>query len=145
MKRALRAGLTYFAMVFGAGFLLGMVRVPLLVPRLGERMAELLEMPVMFVVILLAARFLVRRFSLAPALSGSGAAGVIGLALLLGAELTLALLLQDQSLASYLASRDPISGSVYLVMLVVYAAMPTLVAYHRRVPRAPNSTQNRNR
>lgn len=128
MMRALRAGLAYFAMVFGAGFLMGMVRVPFLVPRLGERMAELLEMPVMFVVILLAARFLVRRFGLAFSLSESGAAGIVGLALLVGAELSLALLLQDQSLASYIASRDPVSGSVYLVMLGVYAVMPTLVA-----------------
>ena len=129
---ALRAGLTYFAMVFGAGFLMGMVRVPFLVPRLGERTAELLEMPVMLVVILLAARFLVRRYALTATLPGSGAAGAIGLALLLAAELSLALLFQDQTLASYIASRDPVSGSVYLVMLGVYAVMPTLIAIRTR-------------
>lgn len=137
MMRVLRAGFTYFAMVFGAGFLLGMVRVPFLVPRVGERTAELLEMPVMFVVILLAARFLVRRFQLAASLSESGAAGIIGLALLVGAELSLALLLQEQSLASYIASRDPVSGSVYLVMLGVYAVMPMLVASRSHRHRKP--------
>ena len=31
------------ALVFAAGFLLGSIRVPFLVPRLGERDAELLE------------------------------------------------------------------------------------------------------
>jgi hypothetical protein len=36
----LRASLVYFAMVLGAGFVLGMFRVPLLVPRLGERTAR---------------------------------------------------------------------------------------------------------
>ena len=36
----------------------------------------------------------------------------------------LAVLLQDRSLASYVASRDPVSGSVYGVMLVVYALLP---------------------
>ncbi|MBP8296721.1 MAG: hypothetical protein KAX84_11480 [Burkholderiales bacterium] len=36
------AALTYFALVFAAGFVMGAVRVPFLVPRLGVRVAELL-------------------------------------------------------------------------------------------------------
>lgn len=39
-----RAGLAYCGLVFGAGFVLGAVRVPFVVPRLGERVAELVEM-----------------------------------------------------------------------------------------------------
>ena len=39
--RRLKATLLYFAIVLGTGFMLGMVRVPFLVPRLGERNAEL--------------------------------------------------------------------------------------------------------
>jgi hypothetical protein len=41
MKNIIRAGLVYFAFVLGAGFVLGVVRVPFLVPRIGERWAEL--------------------------------------------------------------------------------------------------------
>lgn len=33
----------YFAMVFAAGVLLALIRIPFLVPRLGVRMAELIE------------------------------------------------------------------------------------------------------
>jgi hypothetical protein len=62
--RVLRSGVTYFAVVFAAGFALGAIRVPLLVPRLGMRAAELIEMPFMFVVILLSARFVTKRFAL---------------------------------------------------------------------------------
>ena len=61
-----KAAVAYFALVLGAGFVLGTIRVPFLVPRLGERYAELLEMPIMFVVIVLAARYVVRRYILPP-------------------------------------------------------------------------------
>ena len=65
----IKAGLVYFALVMGAGFLLGTVRVPFMAPRLGERLAELIEMPLMLVVIGLSARFVVRRFALPPTAS----------------------------------------------------------------------------
>ena len=40
----------------------------------------------------------------------------------------LARALQGQSLAQYIASRDPVSGSVYLLMLGLFAAMPLVLA-----------------
>ena len=66
--RSLKPAILYFALVMGTGFALGMIRVPLLVPRLGERYAELLEMPFMFVAIVVAARHVVRRFDLPASL-----------------------------------------------------------------------------
>ena len=120
---SLKAGGSYFALVFGTGFLLGIIRVPFLVPWLGVRTAELIEMPFMFVAIFFAARYVVRRFALTS--SGRLAAGLIALALLVAAELTLATVVQDQSLAAYIASRDPVSGTVYLIMLGVFALMPS--------------------
>lgn len=123
----IKASLLYFAMVLGAGFALGVVRVPLLVPRLGERFAELLEMPVMLVVIVLSARHVVRRYALAPSIGLRLQVGFAALALSVAAELLLATVLQSRSLADYLASRDPVSGSVYLLLLLVFALMPALL------------------
>jgi len=40
----------------------------------------------------------------------------------------LAVVLQERSLADYVASRDRVSGSVYLAMLVFFAIMPVFVA-----------------
>ena len=122
----LRACIAYFGIVFGAGFLLGSVRVPFLVPRLGERIAELIEMPFMFAVIFFAAKFLLRRFG--TRLKGSMwlAVGALSLLFLLAAELLLAVALQGQSLTEYIASRDRVSGAVYLGMLALFAAMPWL-------------------
>ncbi len=125
--RTLSAAAAYFGLVFGAGFMLGAIRVPFLVPRLGERVAELAEMPVMLVVIVLAARFVVRRFGAPPPVSAWLPVGALALAFLVGAELALAALLQSRSVGDYVASRDPISGSVYLAMLGVFALMPAIV------------------
>ena len=126
MTAMIRASFLYFALVMGAGFLLGSVRVLFVVPHLGERWAELAEMPIMAIVIFVAAGYILRRY---PEVQTRGRALVVGftaLALSVSAELVLAVVLQSQSLAEYLASRDKISGSVYLVMLVAFALMPRL-------------------
>lgn len=124
----------YFAFVLGTGIVLGSIRVPFLVPRFGERYAELLEMPIMFVVIVLAARYVVRRFDLPASLSVRLRVGFLALAMSVLAELLLAVALQGRSVAQYIASRDPVSGSVYLAMLLLFALMPSILARVRSGP-----------
>ena len=57
-------------------------------------------------------------------------AGLLALAMLISAELTLATLLQVKTLGEYIGSRDKVSGSVYLALLLVFAAMPRLRLKH---------------
>ena len=54
-------GVVYFGLVFGVGFILGVVRVLVVEPHLGERWAELAEAPLMLTAIILSARLVVRR------------------------------------------------------------------------------------
>lgn len=122
------SGVLYFVLVFGAGFVLGPVRMLLIVPRFGTRTAELMEMPIMLVVILVSARWIVRRLDVPSKSSSRLGMGSVAFGLLLVAELTLVLWLRGLSISEYLASRDPVSGTVYYVMLVVFAIMPILVA-----------------
>ena len=124
------AAAVYFGIVFGVGFLLGSIRIPLLVPRLGERVAELTEMPLMFVAIYLAAGYVVRKHGPLLAPAGWALVGVLSLSMLVAAELLLAVALAGRGVGEYIASRDPVSGSVYLIMLVVFAAMPWLRRKH---------------
>ena len=126
MKKTILAALTYFAIVLGTGFLLGMIRVPFVVPRIGERWAELAEMPIMASVIFVAAGFILKHFPAICSPAGALTTGVLALALSVATELALVVLLQSQSLSEFLASRDKVSGSVYVVLLLVFAVMPRL-------------------
>jgi hypothetical protein len=125
---ALKAAAFYFGAVFAAGFALGVVRVLAVVPRLGERAAELAGMPVMLAVILFAARSTVRRFGVGRALPDGLQIGLYALGFLLLAELGVLLGLRGQSLAEYVEGRDPVSGAAYGVMLGVFALMPAAAA-----------------
>lgn len=126
--RILKAGVLYFALVFGVGFVLGPIRILWVAPRLGTRVAELLEAPIMLVVAIVAARWIVRRLAVRPILSSRLGMGGIALGLMLIAEFTLVLWLRGLSIREYLASRDPVAGAVYYVMLGAFAVMPLLVA-----------------
>lgn len=127
-----KAAIAYFVLVFGAGFVLGSIRVPFLVPRIGERYAELIESPIMFVVVVLAARFIVQRFSLPSSPAIRLLVGFAALALMMLAELLLTTVLQNVSVMEYIASRDPVSGSVYLLELLLFALMPYILSRLRR-------------
>ncbi len=124
----LKAGVLYFSVVFGAGFVLGPIRILWLVPRLGARVAELLEAPIMLVITIVAARWIVRRLVVPPTPPSRLGMGGVALSLLLIAEFTLVLWLRGLSIRQYLAARDPVSETVYYSMLVVFAVMPFLVA-----------------
>lgn len=124
----LKAGTLYFALVFGAGFVLGTLRTLWVVPSLGMRKAELIEEPLMLVITFLAARWVVRRLSLPRRFFTRLGMGFAGLGLLLAAEIGLVLWVRGTTIREYVASRDPVTGTVYLVMLGVFALMPLLVA-----------------
>lgn len=125
--QTLKAGAVYFALVFGAGFAFGTLRVLLVVPRLGARAAELIEAPFMLAVTFLAARWTVQRLAVPAAWAPRLAMGGIALGLLLAAEFTMVLGLRGLSMREYSATLDPVSGTVYYALLGVFALMPLWV------------------
>ena len=126
--RILKSGLLYFALVFGAGFVFGIVRTLWVVPRFGARNAELLETPFMLAVIFLAARWMGRHRRLPSAPMARLGVGLVALGLLLAAELAVVLRLRGLTISGYIATRDPVAGMVYLLALGVFALAPLLVA-----------------
>lgn len=131
------AALTYFALVFGAGFVLGPIRILLIVPRIGERNAELLEAPLMLLVILVAARWVVRKFQLPSATVNRLLMGLLALTLGLLFEFTLVLKLRGLTLTEYFHTRDTVSGTVYYVTLGLFAVMPLIVGRKATETRVP--------
>jgi hypothetical protein len=125
MVRILRLSLLYFGLVFGAGFLLGVVRVLLLEPRFGTRVSELLEMPVMLLVIWVAAGWLTRRFkplSTAEWLS----IGILAVLEVLAADVAVGVFLRGMTLVEVFLRRDVVSSVAYYGLLVLCGLMPWL-------------------
>lgn len=128
MMRILEAGLLYFAIVFGSGFVLGTIRTLWVAPRIGTRWAELLETPMMIVVTVIAARWTVLHMAVPSTTSARLAMGASALCLLLLTEFGIMLRLRGLSMREYLATRDPVSGTFYYVALGLFAIMPRFVA-----------------
>ena len=125
--RIIKAGVLYFALVFGTGFMLGPVRILWIAPRLGARTAELLEAPVMLAVAVVAARWIIRWLGVPQSTAIRLGMGSIALSLMLLAEFTLVLWLRGLSIRQYFATRDPIAGTVYYITLGAFAVMPLLL------------------
>lgn len=137
--QVLKVSTLYFASVFAVGFVLGAIRTMWLVPEVGTRVAELIEAPIMLLVVTFAARTIVRRHVELSQGRHWLTVGLVALALLLAVEFTAVLRLRGLSLSEYFATRDPVSGTVYYVLLGVFAVMPLLMFSRRSraVPRGP--------
>lgn len=123
----LKPAIAYFSIVFATGFVLGTMRVLLLVPQLGERTAELLEMPLMLVAIALAARWVNRHCGNEATSSVRLKIGFGALLLVLIADFGVGVWLRGMRPVEVITSRDAVSGSVYYGMLLLFALMPWIL------------------
>ncbi|MBO6768730.1 MAG: hypothetical protein JJ901_10585 [Erythrobacter sp.] len=130
MKGALTAGVAYWALIFGLGFILGTVRVLWLAPRVGETVAGLIEMPIILGASWLVARWLVGRFEIRRR-GEALAMGGVAFALLMVAELALGVAVFAMSPAQWLASISQPPGLYGLIGQVAFGMMPLCIT--RRV------------
>ena len=75
----------------------------------------------------MAARWTVLRLSVPIMWPARLEMGCIGLALMLIAEFGFVLWIRGLPIKEYFATRDPVSGAAYYLLLVVFAIMPRLV------------------
>lgn len=132
MRRLIQSAVIYYAIVFAIAFALGVFRTLLVEPKLGVRMAELVEMPAMLAVIGFTA---LRLFGMSDARQPTielGCIGLLALTLMLSTEVILVLNLRGISIVEYVKGRDPVSGAVYILLLLIFAAMPWIVGRKSR-------------
>ena len=121
MMAVLKAGATYFAIVYMVGFLLGAMRVFLLVPRVGETVAVLLEAPVILGASWIASRWSVSRFAVQTAAAPRFAMGGIAFGLLIVAEAGVSILIVGTDLLDVYRS---VPGIIGLAAQVLFGLLP---------------------
>jgi hypothetical protein len=140
-RRLFAAALIYFAVVFGAGLVLGPARVFWIEPWLGPTLAVLCEAPFLVAAMIAGAW-------LAPRIAGLGQGwqarlltGVLALLMQQIADLSVGFGLRGMALQEQIAYFRTPAGYVYIAMLVLFAAMPLIVYW--RLPRTASSRDSR--
>jgi hypothetical protein len=125
--RVLKAGVTYFLLLFAVGWILGPIRELWAVPRFGRVMAQLIEAVIMLIAMIISARWVMRRFEVHQTLGSTTLMGLVALGILAPTEIAGALWVRRLSLNEYLASFVTAPGVISAVMFLLFAAMPSLV------------------
>jgi len=137
LARAAVSGVVYAAVVFAAGFVLGVLRVLVLVPLVGEAAGVLVESPVILVVAWFAGRWIARRGAVPPRTGPRIVMGAAALSALLVADLALGILLLGLPPAMLAARYATAAGLIGLAGQVLFAAFPLVAARTERSGREP--------
>lgn len=124
MRKALIAGAAYFAAVFSLGFLMGVLRVLVVAPRLGEGGALLLELPVMLAASWLACGGLMTRFAVGARPGERVVMSAAALVLLLIAEPVGAMVLFGRAPGELLDAYRTVPALLGLASQVAFVLFP---------------------
>jgi hypothetical protein len=116
----------YFALTFAVGFILGAFRMMVVVPRVGEVVAVLIECPLILLASFFIARWVVARYA---ANAGAGrrlSIGLIAFALLMCAEFLMSVA-RGISPREYADSLFRTAGAIGLAGQIGFALIPLIV------------------
>lgn len=126
MNQSIKAGSLYFALIFALGFLLGTFRVLILVPRLGELKAVVLELPIMLVAAWFICRWLVHRYRVPGTASARLVMGAVAFAWLMFAEVLLSVAIVRMPFELYVQRLLTSHGLLGLAGQGLFAIIPML-------------------
>jgi hypothetical protein len=124
MTTAPKAGATYFAIVYLAGFVFGTVRVLLLAPLIGEVAAVLLETPIILMASWIACRWCIKRFAVPAAAQLRLVMGGVAFGLLIVGELGVSIFVFGRSWDVTVATMASPLGLIGLSAQVIFALFP---------------------
>ena len=127
MARALKAGIAYFVVVFAFAFAMGALRVLVLVPRLGELAAVLIEVPLVVAVSWWVCTRAVARWQVGNAKRDRLLMGAYAFGLLIAVEWTLSVTAFGRTSAQFVQAIFTPAGAIGLAGQVVFGLMPLLL------------------
>jgi hypothetical protein len=130
MARAALAGLSYFGVVFAAGFALGILRVLVLAPKLGESVAVLVELPIMLAASWIACRWIIARVGVRQALTDRLVMGGLAFAVLLGAEIGVSVFAFGRTLSAHVAQYQQLPALIGLAGQCLFGLFPIVQRAH---------------
>jgi len=120
----IKAAAAYFALVFTVGFVLGTLRVTVLVPAVGELVAVMVELPLMLTASWFICRRVVRHFGVPAAAGPRLAMGAAAFALLMVVEFTLSVTAFGRTPGAFFAGLATPAGLLGLAGQVVFGLWP---------------------
>ena len=124
MVKILASASVYFGMVFAAAFVLGALRVTVVVPRLGTLMAVLIEVPIVLGISWIVCRHVVRWFDVPGEWRPRLAMGILAFMLLMIAEPAIAIFGFGRSLTQYFGEFQSTAGLIGLLGQIAFALIP---------------------
>ena len=122
--RAITAGAIYFAVVFAAGFCLGVLRTLLVQPLLGPFAAVALELPIILGIAWLACARILGRHPVSR--GGAAIMGALAFTLLMLGEAMLSMLLGGRSWSAHVALYAQGQHQLGLAGQLLYALFPVI-------------------
>jgi hypothetical protein len=126
MNNSIRVGFLYFVAVFAIGFLLGTIRILVLIPRLGELVSTFIELPILLSAAWLISDFLTTRFNVPSQWWVRLSMGIVAFGILMAAELGLAVWLFGSTVQEHFAAYQSLPKTIGLAGQVVFALIPLL-------------------
>ena len=102
--RAVKAGVVYFLLMFAVGWILGAIRELWAAPHLGRVEATLLEAIIMLIAMIVAARWVIRRFEIPQTTPATTAIDLVALGVLIPAEIAGVVFVRRLSFQDYFSS-----------------------------------------
>ncbi len=126
MGSASKAGVLYFAIVFAAGFGLGVLRVLVLAPRIGEDLAGLFELPIILLICWVVSLRLIAWARVADRLTPRLIMGAVAFLLLMAAEVVVSVSVFGRTLSEHIAYYETRLALLGLAGQVAFALFPAM-------------------
>lgn len=128
--RVIEAGALYAIIVFLIGFILGTIRVLLLVPRLGETTAVTVEAPIILTASWFVCGWCVDRLDVRRTIPARSLMGLVAFLVLMSAEVGLGAVF-GRSLMDQLAAYISPPGAIGLAAQMAFAMFPVIQVWRR--------------